>query len=59
MPYKLRVAPALALRILRKCGDKDERIQSDEWLALMWQRMKPWRQERLVDAYLKTTKESI
>ena len=51
-----RVSETLACTILRTAGDKSDRQQTDEWLWLYWQTLRPEVKDQLVRAYLAATK---
>ena len=56
MTTPLRVSETLACTILRKVGDPSDRQQTDEWLWLHWQTLRPDVKDRLVQDYLAATK---
>jgi hypothetical protein len=58
MNQNIRVPRALAITILRTVGEKSDKLQSDEWLWLHWQTLKPWNRSELVQRYVTRTKVS-
>ncbi len=56
MIAKPRVQRALACNILRTAGDKSDQQQTDDWLWLHWQTLRPDVKDQLVRAYLAATK---
>ena len=57
MIAKPRVSETLACTILRTVGDPSDRQQTDEWLWLHWQTLRPDVRAELVRAYLAATKQ--
>ena len=56
MTTPLRVSLTLACTILRTAGDKSDRQQTDDWLWLHWQTLRPDVKDQLVQDYLAATK---